>query len=163
MIKKIAQCGLFSALAIVISTLERFIPLQAIIPLPGIKLGLSNCVILLVLLFSGLPYAFAVMTAKCLVVSLMFSGFTSFVYSFFGGVLATLGMYLLLKFKERFSLIGVSVTGAALHSAGQITAAALMLGSVYIYGYLPYLLIASVITGSVTGLICILVNERVKV
>ena len=163
MTKKIVSCGLLSALAIVVSTLERFIPLQSVIPLPGIKLGLSNCIILLALVYYGLPYALGVMTVKCAVVSLLFSGLTSFVYSFFGGLLATLGMFLLLRFKDRFSLIGVSVFGAALHSTGQISAAALMLGSAYIFGYLPLLLFASVVTGCITGTVCIIINERVKV
>ena len=49
MIAKTAKCGVFAALAIIVSTLERFIPLQAVVPVPGIKLGLANCVILFVL------------------------------------------------------------------------------------------------------------------
>lgn len=53
MTEKIAKCGVFAAIAIVISSLERLIPLQAVVPLPGIKLGLSNCVILFVLIQFG--------------------------------------------------------------------------------------------------------------
>lgn len=163
MTDKIVRCGLFSALAIVVSALERFIPLQAIIPLPGIKLGLSNCIVLLVMVLLGLPYAVSVAAVKCAVVSLLFSGLTSFVYAFIGSVLAIAGMYTLLRFKNKFTLIGVSVFGAALHNTGQILAASIMLGSVYVFEYLPFLLIASAVTGSVTGIVCELIKKRVKV
>jgi hypothetical protein len=45
MIKKCIYCGLIASAAIVISSLERLIPLNAIIPLPGVKLGLANAVV----------------------------------------------------------------------------------------------------------------------
>ncbi len=161
MMKKFALCGILSAVAIVISSLERFIPLQAFIPLPGLKLGIANCVLILALYWLDLKSTLAVLLSKCIVVCLLFSGFSSFAYSLVGGALAVIGMWLLMKFKNVFSMYGISIAGASLFNFGQITVAAIILGSVYIYGYLPYLLIASVFTGAVTGLMSAVIIKNI--
>ena len=49
------------------------------------------------------------------------------------------------------SIFGVSIAGAAAHGVGQILAAILILGSVTVIYYLPFLLIAAIFTGSVTA------------
>ena len=105
MIAKTAKCGILTALAIIVSALERLIPLQAVIPLPGIKLGLANCVILFILIKFGLTYAAPVMIAKCVIVGILFSGPVSMVFSLSGGFFAILGMFVLLRFKKIFSSI----------------------------------------------------------
>ena len=50
-----------------------------------------------------------------------------------------------------FSVFGVSVLGAAAHSVGQILAAMVLMNSVYVGAYLPYLLGVSIFTGLATG------------
>ena len=47
--KKITLCGVMVALALALSYIERFIPLQMVVPLPGVKLGLANTVTLVAL------------------------------------------------------------------------------------------------------------------
>lgn len=163
MTAKIAKCGVFVALAVIVSTLERFIPLQAFVPIPGIKLGLANCIVLFVLIKLGLLSALAVLMIKCVVVSALFSGMSSLLFSLTGGLLALLGMYLLLKFRSVFSLIGISVFGAALHNVGQILAAAALLQSVYVFSYLPVLLLVSVVTGIITGGLSEIICKRIEV
>lgn len=162
MIKKISYCGLLASLAIVISALEHLVPLTAYIPLPGIKLGLSNCILIYVLYKFGFAYSFSVMFVKCFVSSMLFSGLTSFVYAFTGGLFAVTVMYFISKSKH-FSVYGVSVAGAAFHNFGQITAAAAMLGSTMIYKYLPVLLFISVFTGLLTGSIADIIFKKTKV
>ena len=161
MMKKFALCGMLSAVAIVVSSLERFVPLQVVIPLPGLKLGLANCILILALYWLDLKSALAILLSKCIVVCLLFSGFSSFVYSLVGGLLAVLGMWFLKRFKNMFSVYGISIAGASLFNFGQITVATIMLGSIYIYGYLPYLLLASVFTGIVTGLISAIIIKNI--
>lgn len=53
-----------------------------------------------------------------------------------------------------FSVYGVSVLGAAAHNVGQILVAMFLMNSVYVAGYLPYLLAVSVFTGMATGAAC---------
>lgn len=163
MIAKTAKCGVFAALAIIVSTLERLIPLQAVVPVPGIKLGLANCVILFALIKIGFFYAASVMIIKSVTVGILFSGLSSIIFSLTGGFLALLVMFVLLNFKKLFSICGISVAGAALHSFGQILAASVMLGSGYIFGYLPVLLLISVFTGLLTGFLTQILVERIEV
>lgn len=163
MTKKIALCGILTSLAIAVSALERFIPLQAIIPIPGIKLGLSNCIILLSIYKLDTKCSFGIMLTKCVLVSFIFTGFTSLVYSLSGGILSVIGMSLLHRYPRSFSIYGISVSGASLHSLGQILAASIMLGSKDIFSYLSVLLIVSIITGIIVGLITSILNDRVRV
>ena len=162
MMKKIVYCSLLASVAVLISSLERFVPLNSVIPLPGLKLGLANCIILLTLIKMDFKSAFSVFVCKCFIVALLFSGFSSFIYSFVGGLFSITGMFLLLRFKKFFSLIGVSICGAALFNFGQILASSLMLGSVYVFSYLPLLVISSVFTGAVIGIIADILNRNIN-
>ena len=47
--KKLALQAILVAVALALSYMERFIPLQLVIPLPGVKLGLANIVSLFAL------------------------------------------------------------------------------------------------------------------
>ena len=48
-VKNIAFYGVMISLAMVFSYLESFIPVNALIPIPGVKLGLANIVVLFAL------------------------------------------------------------------------------------------------------------------
>ena len=148
--KKIAFCAVMIAMALALSYAERFIPLQLVIPLPGIKLGLANVVTLVVLYRLKSRYAFAVLIPRCILGAVFGGGITGLMFSLTGGILALLTMTLAKKM-PLFSLYGVSVLGAAAHNIGQILAAMVLLRSVYIGAYLPWLLIAAVATGILTG------------
>ena len=56
-------------------------------------------------------------------------------------------MQLLLRTKK-FSLIGVSIAGAAMHGVGQIIAAMLLLSTFSVIFYLPFLLFSAIFTGA---------------
>lgn len=147
--KKLAFCGVLTALALGLSYAERFFPLQLIFPLPGIKLGLANVVTLVALCLLGKSYAFSVLTARCLL-GAVFGNLAGLVFSLSGGLLALLVMCFAVKIKG-LSLYGASVLGAAAHNIGQILVAMVVMGSVYVAAYLPWLLMVSVLTGLLTG------------
>ena len=50
------------------------------------------------------------------------------------------------------SIIGVSVVGAVFHNVGQTAVAALMVNTAALMGYVPFLLVAAVVTGILTGI-----------
>lgn len=153
--KRVAVCGLLTALALVLSLVERMFPLSAAVPVPGIKLGLANVVTLFALTRLGKRDAFAVLLVRVVLASVFMGSVTSFLFALFGGVLALAVMALLLPFEGRwFSIPGISVAGAAAHNIGQIGAAMLVLRSVYVAAYLPLLLVSALVTGLVTGLTC---------
>ena len=71
-------------------------------------------------------------------------------FSMTGGILAMLTMILARKLPV-FSVYGVSILGAAAHNVGQILVAMVLMHSVYIGAYLPYLLGVALFTGFATG------------
>ena len=148
--KKLTLCALLTALALALSYTERFIPLQLLIPLPGIKLGLANIVTLVTLFLLGTKSSFAVLLLRCTLGSLFGGGITGLIFSTTGGLFAVIAMVLAKK-SSRFSVYGISIFGAAAHHIGQILAAIFLMQSVYVGAYLPYLLLVGIFTGFATA------------
>ena len=151
-VKKIAVCGVMTALCLILGYIERLIPLSLIIPLPGIKLGLSNIALLALLLTYGPAYAYGVTALKCGLSALLFGSVTSLAFSLTGGLLAMTVMWLLTAiFKEKLSVFGVSVAGAVAHNVGQLAAASVFMSSAAVFSYLPPLALAGTVTGLATA------------
>ena len=136
-----------------LSYTERFIPLQMLVPLPGVKLGLANIVTLMALYLMGPKAAFAILIPRCIFGAVFGGGITGLAFSLVGGLLAMAVMCLARKIPA-FSVYGVSILGAAAHNVGQILAAMVLMNSVYIGAYLPYLLGVALFTGFATGAAC---------
>ncbi len=153
--KRTALCGLLTALALVLSLAERMFPLSAAIPIPGIKLGLANVVTLFALTRLRRRDAAAILLVRVTLASVFMGSVTSFLFALFGGLLALAVMALLLPLRGRwFSLVGISIAGAAAHNIGQIGAAMLVLRSAYVAAYLPLLLLSALAMGLATGVVC---------
>ena len=148
--KRLALCAVLIALALALSYTERFIPLQMVIPLPGVKLGLANIVTLIALYLMGPKAAFAILLPRCIFGAVFGGGITGLAFSLTGGILAMLTM-IFAKRIPVFSVYGVSILGAAAHNIGQILAAMVLMNSLYIGAYLPYLLGVALFTGFATG------------
>ena len=151
--KQLTLCAVLIALAMALSYTERFIPLQLVIPLPGIKLGLANIVTLVALYIFKTKYAYMILIPRCILGAVFGGGITGLLFSLWGGVLA-LAVMAQAKKCRLFSVYGVSILGAAAHNIGQILASMVLMNSVYIGSYLPYLLVVAVLTGLVTGGAC---------
>lgn len=148
--KRIAYCGLFAALAILMGYVELLIPMPILIP--GVKLGLANVIIVIMLYFMDARSAFFVSLIRVLLSGLLFAGFAGLLYSLSGAMLS-FAVMLLLKRTERFSIVGVSVAGGIFHNVGQIVVAALVVENVRMAYYLPFLLVSGVVTGIVIGIV----------
>ena len=151
--KRLTLCAILIALAMALSYTERFIPLQMIVPLPGVKLGLANIVTLIALYLMGPKAAFAILIPRCIFGAVFGGGITGLMFSLTGGILAMLTMTLAKKVPV-FSIYGVSILGAAAHNVGQILAAMVLMNSPYIGAYLSYLLVVALFTGFATGAAC---------
>ena len=149
--KKIALCGILAALALGLSLLESLLPLQLLVPLPGVRLGLGNVVILTALYLLGASAALAVLLCRIAVLYLAAGNFTALFMSLCGGLLSLLAMAAAHRAPRLFSIYGVSFLGAAFHNIGQILSARLLLGSWNIIYYLPLLLCAGLVTAPVVA------------
>ncbi len=150
--KKLTRSALLIAAALALSYLERFLPLQLLIPLPGVKLGLANLVSVFALYTLTPCNAFVILILRCVLGSL-FGGLSGLAMSLTGGILAFWTMALAKKL-PLFSIYGVCILGAAAHNLGQVLAASAMMGSFYTFYYLPFLLLTALATGFLTGTIC---------
>jgi len=148
--KKLTICAVLLSLALVLSYAERFFPLQLIVPLPGIKLGLANIVSLVSLYLLGGKSAFIILALRCILASAFGGGFSALMFSLTGGIFSMIVMMLSRK-APFLSVYGVSILGAAAHNIGQICVAMAVMHSPYIGAYLPYLLIVALFTGFATG------------
>ena len=150
--KTLAQSAVLVALALALSYTERFIPLQLVIPLPGVKLGLANIATLVALYALGWQKTIPIVVVRCFLGAL-FGGLTGILFSLTGGLIS-LGVMAACKKTPIFSIYGVSILGAAAHNIGQILAAMALMGSIYVWAYLPYLLLIAIFTGTATGAAC---------
>lgn len=143
--------ALWSAAAIILSIIESFIPMPPLIY--GVKLGLANIVTMSALELLSPSDAFFITIVRCLVTGVLTGNIAALPYSLSGGLLAWLVMAMVWRLSfGRVSFVGISVLGAAAHSAGQILAAALIIGSRTVFMYLPFLMALSSAVGIFTGI-----------
>ena len=155
-VQKMALLGILTAAAIVIAILESFIPSLGI---PGVKLGLANIVILIILYELGIVEAVIVNVLRVIVVGLVRGTFLSmgFLMSLTGCALSLGIMIVFYVLIKKFSIIGVSVIGSVFHVTGQILIAMIFLGTAYIVLYLPIIAISAIITGVFVGIVAQLI------
>ena len=157
--RKIALLGVLTAGAIIISIIESFIPS---IGIPGVKLGLANIVILIILYEIGVKEAIIVNLTRVVLAGtirgILFS--MGFLMSLAGATLSLTVMILLYLVVKKFSVIGVSVIGSIFHVTGQILVAMAFLGTVYVVYYLPLIALSAIITGVLVGIVARMVIKN---
>lgn len=154
---KVAQYGLLTALALVLSYLESLVP-----PLwvPGVKLGLPNLAVVFALYRLGFKDACAISLVRVVLVALLFGNGAALAYSVAGAALS-LALMGLLKRTGKFSSVGVSVAGGVAHNAGQILVAMALLETSRLAWYLPVLWISGMIAGVLVGIVSGVLVKRV--
>ena len=149
-IRKLAFYGLLTALALILSCVEAQLP--AFFTVPGMKLGLTNIVVLSALYGMGAGSALAVNFVRIVLVSALFGNGVSFWYSLAGGLLSGAVM-IALKRSGRFSLLAVSISGGVAHNVGQVLAAMVLLQTTVLGWYLLVLWFNGLLSGALIGLI----------
>lgn len=149
---------MLTAVALILSYVESLIPV--LVAVPGVKLGITNIVVIFALYRLGIKEAAALSLLRVVLVSFLFGNAFSFLYSLAGAVLS-LAVMILLKKTDKFSATGVSVAGAVSHNVGQILVAIVVLSTEKLILYLPVLAVAGVLAGIVTGLAASVLLKRV--
>ena len=154
---KVAQYGLITALALVLSWLESLLPPLGV---PGVKLGLPNLAVVFALYRLGFRDACVISLARVVLVALLFGNGAALAYSVAGAALS-LALMGLLKKTGKFSPVGVSVAGGVAHNAGQILVAMALLETSRLAWYLPVLWISGTIAGVLVGIVSGVLVKRV--
>ena len=155
-VRRIALLGILTAATIVIAILESFIPS---IGIPGVKLGLANIMILVILYELGIVDAIMVNLLRVIVVGLVRGNIFSmgFLMSLTGAIFSLGIMILFYLVVRKFTVVGVSVIGSIFHVGGQVLIAMIFLGSAYVVLYLPIIGISAIITGVFVGIVAQLI------
>lgn len=151
--KKYTRLSLLLALSVVLNLIEVIIPIFNGV-IPGLKLGLANIVILFVLYEYSFKEAIYVSILRVFLVGILRTGLFSVSFFFsLGGALLSIIMMTIVKKTTKLSEVGVSTVGSFFHSLGQIIIACFLVNMKAMMYYLPLLLLFSIPTGIITGLI----------
>ncbi len=148
--KKLTLMALLTAIALTIFLVEAQIP--AVVPLPGVKLGLSNIITVFAVFALGPKEAAAILFCRIFLGAIFAGNFSTIFYSAAGGTLAILTTIALRRVLARKQLWVAGSLGAVAHSVGQMLMAVLLTGTPSIAVYLPALVGISIVTGLFTGL-----------
>ena len=159
-IKKLTQMAMLTAIALTIFMVEAQIP--ALVPVPGVKLGLSNIVTVFAVFVMGPKEAASILFVRIFLGAVFAGNFSTIFYSAAGGALAIVVTILLRKVLTEKQLWVAGVMGAIAHSAGQMAMAVAITQTVGLVAYLPMMIICSIITGLFTGLCAQLLVNRGK-
>ena len=148
--KRLTLLALLTAIALTIFMIEAQIP--ALVPIPGIKLGLANIVTVFAVFALGPKDAVMILAARIFLGAVFAGNFSTIFYSAAGGacaILVTIGLRRVLTNKQ---LWVAGALGAVAHSIGQMAMAVLLTGTPGLIAYLPVMIAVSLVTGTFTGL-----------
>ena len=147
--KKLTQMAMLTAIALTIFMVEAQIP--ALVPVPGVKIGLSNIVTVFAVFAMGPKEAAAILFARVFLGAIFAGNFSTIFYSAAGGALAILVTIFLRKILTEKQLWVAGVMGAIAHSVGQMAMAIAITQTIGLVTYLPMMIVCSIITGLFTG------------
>lgn len=160
-LEKMMLVVFIGALAIVLGIIEAMLPIK--LPIPGMKLGLANIMIVIGLYYLDFKNMFFVIILKTVLTTLLLGTFSMFAYGFVGALLSYICMTGTFKAsKENISLIGISMMGGIMHNIGQIIVAMILIKTKAIAYYMMFLLPMGLLTGVVIGIVAKLVMSRLN-
>ncbi len=148
--KKLTRMALLTAISLTIFVLEAQIP--AVVPLPGVKLGLANIVTVYAVFVLGPREAAAILACRIFLGAIFAGNFSTIFYSAAGGGCAIAVTILLRGILKKNQLWVAGCLGAAAHSLGQVAMAVCLTATPGLILYLPPLIAISIVTGLFTGL-----------
>ena len=149
MSKKVPLLGMFVAFAVILSYVESCI---LVLGIPGMKIGLANLAIIIVLYLEGTKEAAVCNFVRILIVGFMFGNLFSIFFALAGATLSMIVMVIMKK-TNKFSIMIVSMFGGIFHNIGQILVAMAVVENLKLIYYLPVLLVAGTVTGFVIGIV----------
>lgn len=153
-VRRVALDAVFLVLALALSYIEVLIPFGALVPLPGFKLGLANILVMLLVWRVSVVDGAIVSFLRVLIMGVLFGTPISMFFSAGGALLSFLVLILLNRTADKFiSFVGISVLSAAAHNMGQLICAGIVFDFRAVLTYLPLLLVASAIFGTVSGVL----------
>jgi len=157
-VKKLTVMAMLCAIALTIFMVEAQLP--PLVPMPGVKMGLSNIVTVFAVFSMGPGEATAILFVRIFLGAVFAGNFSTIFYSGAGGacaILVTIGLRRILNQKQLWI---AGCIGAVAHSVGQMAMAIILTGTTSLVVYLPFMIVCSIISGIFTGLCAqVLINR----
>ena len=145
----VTRLALLTAMSLALGWAESLVPSP-----PGMKLGLSNIVLLYALYLLGTRSAVYLMFLKVILSGFTYAGINAMMFSLGGGMCSLIMMALVKKLGgKRVSLISVSVVGAVFHNIGQLVVMAIILNWRTAIVLVPMLFFSGILMGAITGVV----------
>lgn len=148
--KRLTTLALYVTLSLAIYAAESALP--PLVPIPGIKPGLSNIITLILLRHYSFRETALVLTARILLSTLLFGRLISLFYSLAGGCFSLLAMFITGKLLQQRAVFLTGAMGGLTHNLGQLLVAFLLTATPGVLTYLPFLVLSGILTGLFTGL-----------
>ena len=159
-VRRLALLAILTAIALTIFVVEAQFPLP--VPVPGMKLGLSNIVTLFALSVFGWKEALAILLVRVFLGNLITGQMMSLFYSLAGGLLSFACMALILRILKKDQLWVAGVIGGITHNIGQTAVAVFVTRTPALLAYLPVLILCGILTGALTGLAAQLLIQKLR-
>lgn len=157
-LKRLTADAMLVGAAMMISYVEAILPIEFVIVLPGVKLGLANLAVMIAFFTLGAADAAVVSFIRVLLCGVLFGSGISTLFSLLGALFAFAGLMIYrYALKRVLSPVGASILSAALHNVGQLVAAGLVLSDTAVIAYAPVMLGASVVYGGVNGILLVMI------
>ena len=154
---KIAKMGLLICLGMILSYVETLVVL---VPgVPGIKIGLSNALVILLLYTYGMGYCILYQLCRIVLTSLLFGNVFGCLFSLAGAGCSLLIMYICKKI-HFIDVSANSMIGGIAHNMAQLAVAAVLIHHVSVWYYFPVLLLAGTLSGYAVGMIGTIILRR---
>lgn len=150
-VRRMNAMALLTGLSLILFVIEMQVPPP--LPVPGVKLGLANVVTVYAVCCFRPGEALMILLARIFLASVFAGQAASLLYSLTGGLFCLAGMLCLKRLLSPSRLWLCSLIGAVLHNTGQLTAAALIIGTDSIFAYFPLLALTGAAAGLFTGLL----------
>lgn len=154
---KIAKMGLLICLGMILSYVETLVVL---VPgVPGIKIGLSNALVILLLYTYGMGYCILYQLCRIVLTSLLFGNVFGCLFSLAGAGCSLLIMYICKKIRF-IDVSANSMMGGIAHNMAQLAVAAVLIHHASVWYYFPVLLLAGALSGYAVGMIGTIILRR---
>ena len=155
--KRVALCGMLLAVMLILGWVESLVRLPY-----GVKLGLSNSVLIFALYMLDIPTAYLLMLFKVFVSNLLFGNLgVTFMMGFAGGITSLTMMMLISRIKGMHP-VTVSIVGGVFHNVGQILMAMALAKSPALLSLMPPLMLSGMGFGARTGIAATLTLKHMK-
>lgn len=163
-IKTITILAILVSLASILGIIDKIIMSSIIPSIPGLKIGIANIIVLYMLYNYSFKHSLILVILKSVIVCFLFGGITSFIIGGFSSIISCIIMYIIKKIsKSKISIIGISIIGGFIHINSQL----IIIKTIYkmgniIYTYGIFLIIASLLTSFLVGVLAKNVNKSIQ-